>query len=295
MGLVVMSPPLVKSRHHRGSLRHALLWAGAAGILALLVGTIVALSCRDGRAKPERLATCFWGEATTNVEWGEYKHMCYQYGRYVAELWNTCSNLPYIAFGVFGAVRYWSQAQWGGRLAYMFLAFTGVGSLFFHMTAKKWAEIWDEGGMLLFVACVLYEQRGMTPLTTGILGKIVRIFVVMSMVVVGAIYFCCDIFQIFSIGFGVYVTFASVMLFWFLGINGDVTNSKIYIILGAGSMAVGFAAWGIERGCCTAQNAWWLAHFHSIWHLGSGTAGYCLATFSVHARRWLDSRELKVI
>lgn len=85
----------------------------------------------------------FWGPVDSNVDWCEPN---YVQSYYVAEWWNTVSNLPLFAMAAFG----WRQARrhasgetrfWA---AFCFLALVGVGSTLFHATLRYWAQLLDE-------------------------------------------------------------------------------------------------------------------------------------------------------
>lgn len=101
------------------------------------------MKCPATLARTFLAAMGFWGPTDSNVDWCEpnYKH-----SYYVAEWWNTVSNLPLFAMTAFG----WRQARrhasgetrfWA---AFCFLALVGVGSTLFHASLRYWAQLLDE-------------------------------------------------------------------------------------------------------------------------------------------------------
>ena len=113
-------------------------------------------------------------EATATMDWCESN---YAWSFYIAEWWNTVSNLVMILLGLHGAVR---VLQCGGEQRFMFaylgLTVVGLGSCLFHMTLSLPMQFVDELSMLftaaslLFCAMELKSPRGSTnrPLAIGL-------------------------------------------------------------------------------------------------------------------------------
>ncbi|KAG9008068.1 hypothetical protein FRB94_013725 [Tulasnella sp. JGI-2019a] len=101
-----------------------------------------------------------WGNHTSSIDWCEDN---YTHHPLVAEFWNTFSNIPFIALGIFGIlstralpVRIRSRAA----LTHAFVAIIGMGSFVFHATLLWHAQvILDELPMLWSAAMGLYLTR----------------------------------------------------------------------------------------------------------------------------------------
>ncbi|XP_053211590.1 alkaline ceramidase 3-like [Panonychus citri] len=88
----------------------------------------------------------FWDPITSTIDWCETN---YEMSYYIAEFWNTLSNLtfilpPLIAFAHLR--RYEIDFLFLSPLLY--LSFVGLGSAAFHMTLKYEMQLWDEMTMI---------------------------------------------------------------------------------------------------------------------------------------------------
>ncbi|KAL1464725.1 hypothetical protein WDU94_004348 [Cyamophila willieti] len=74
----------------------------------------------------------YWGERTSTVDWCEKN---YVQSYYVAEMWNTVSNLAMIFQAIWGTYGvYKNDLEKKFFIAYTFLFVVGLGSWAFHMT-----------------------------------------------------------------------------------------------------------------------------------------------------------------
>jgi dihydroceramidase len=101
--------------------------------------------------------TGYWGAVTANIDWCEEN---YVHSNYVAEVFNTFSNLPYIFVGVICGIRHflfwrhnkatevghfnWYPDSQRTGYAYLVLAVTGAGSMLFHAMLTKESQLADE-------------------------------------------------------------------------------------------------------------------------------------------------------
>ncbi|CAM4341586.1 unnamed protein product [Lepidochelys olivacea] len=100
----------------------------------------------------------YWGAPTSTLEWCEEN---YAVSSYVAEFWNTVSNLIFILPPIYGAIQTYKDGLEKRYLAAFFcLTAVGLGSWCFHMTLKYEMQLLDELPMIysccVFVYC-LYE------------------------------------------------------------------------------------------------------------------------------------------
>lgn len=76
----------------------------------------------------------FWGLPTATIDWCEPN---YQHSAYVAEFWNTLSNLLFVLLGLYGLRNSMTQG-FEPRFHAQFVAVivTGLGSAMFHGTLQ---------------------------------------------------------------------------------------------------------------------------------------------------------------
>ncbi|XP_041096217.1 alkaline ceramidase 3 isoform X4 [Polyodon spathula] len=100
----------------------------------------------------------YWGRPTSTLDWCEEN---YSVSFYIAEFWNTVSNLIMILPPVYGAIQTLRDGlETRYVFAYVGLAAVGIGSWCFHMTLQYEMQLLDELPMIysccVFVYC-LYE------------------------------------------------------------------------------------------------------------------------------------------
>jgi hypothetical protein len=79
-------------------------------------------------------ATGYWGEPTATIDWCEPN---YEYSFYVAEFWNTVSNLLFVLLGLYGLARSVKEGfEWRFHAQFIAVMITGLGSAMFHGTLQ---------------------------------------------------------------------------------------------------------------------------------------------------------------
>ncbi|KAM9455384.1 alkaline ceramidase 3 [Clarias gariepinus] len=100
----------------------------------------------------------YWGAPTSTLDWCEENYVV---SYYIAEFWNTVSNLIMILPPIYGALQTFKNGlEVRYVLSFLGLAAVGVGSWCFHMTLQYEMQLLDELPMIysccVFVYC-LYE------------------------------------------------------------------------------------------------------------------------------------------
>ncbi|KAG9083143.1 hypothetical protein FRC07_014000, partial [Ceratobasidium sp. 392] len=127
-----------------------------------------------------------WGNHTATIDWCEDN---YTHSHYIAEWYNTISNIPFIVLGLFGAysalrtIPGHKPLPHGLRYAAANLGTMaiGLGSFVFHATLKWHAQVLlDELPMIFVVSLVLYlvcadserwkDKRDLWKLKCGLAG-----------------------------------------------------------------------------------------------------------------------------
>ncbi|KAJ8030820.1 Alkaline ceramidase 3 [Holothuria leucospilota] len=104
----------------------------------------------------ERFQDDFWGTPTATLEWCEEN---YDVTFFIAEFYNTVSNLAFIVPSVLGII-FASEDKLEKRYIFSFLAtlMIGISSTAFHLTLKLEMQMWDELSMLWGVSFFVYSM-----------------------------------------------------------------------------------------------------------------------------------------
>lgn len=87
-----------------------------------------------------------WGEPTATIDWCERN---YEVTQYIAEFWNSISNLFFIIPPLAVCIKLWHRnVERVYLLSLVYMAFTGIGSFAFHATLRYEMQLWDELGMV---------------------------------------------------------------------------------------------------------------------------------------------------
>ncbi|OQR93991.1 alkaline phytoceramidase (aPHC) [Achlya hypogyna] len=96
----------------------------------------------------------YWGDVTATIDWCEPN---YVHSPYVAEFWNTISNLSFVVLGVFGLHRSLSlNFEWRFVLMYLNVMVVGFGSALFHGTLTLVSQQLDETPMIWSMLIWIY-------------------------------------------------------------------------------------------------------------------------------------------
>jgi hypothetical protein len=77
----------------------------------------------------------FWGPPTATIDWCESN---YEHSFYIAEFWNTVSNLLFVLLGVYGLWQSVRQGfEWRFHMQFIGVMVVGLGSAMFHGTLQS--------------------------------------------------------------------------------------------------------------------------------------------------------------
>jgi len=98
----------------------------------------------------------FWGSPTSSIDWCERN---YEVSYYIAEFWNTISNLAFILVGVMGIVQA-ARHRYEPRFVMigMGIMIVGCGSAAFHGTLLFHNQMADELPMMWSIMIWLYSM-----------------------------------------------------------------------------------------------------------------------------------------
>ena len=201
----------------------------------------------------------YWGEITATIDWCEPNYVVTPY---IAEFWNTVSNLAYILLGCYGLyqVRHLESRFKGAFLA---LILVGLGSSCFHGTLKWTGQLSDEISMFMvsfILTYILLEQKSKVSsppyLLIGIFIILVGLYTVLQWVI---------LFQAtwLVLTVGIAIRFMQLMppsqrlKYW----------RVLYLFLGAA------ICWLLEQLLCDIYPP--VAYLHAFcWHIGTAITTY---------------------
>ncbi|KAG8776846.1 hypothetical protein FRC12_000673 [Ceratobasidium sp. 428] len=222
----------------------------------------------------------FWGEHTATIDWCEDN---YTHTRYIAERYNTISNIPFIALGLYGAYRSLTEIpapmrRWRYAAPHFGIACIGIGSFIFHATLNWYAQVLlDEMPMIYVSSMVLYLVLA----PNGGSGSLkLKLGVAAVPITVTALYLNLPYPAIHQICFAAImltITYRLVLLLRDPAQSSDATyDAKYYIISGALMFVLAFGIWNIDNMFCDV----WTTIRTQFWE---GIAGPSFKTPSVVA------------
>jgi dihydroceramidase len=237
----------------------------------------------------------YFGPVTANYDWCEPNYVV---TFYVAEFWNTMSNLPILAsamFGLYNCNRY----GYGGRyaLCYGTLAFTSVGSMLYHGTLTREGQVLDELPMIYtagtFLFCVLEAPTS---------HMRARAWIARLLLVLGALFTGIYVLlpELFSVFLGAYLCAVALIIERSVAAirapspSGSVaaklasTHRGTQVRLLIACVAVygfGFLIWNIENMYCGQMSPVfaYTGSWHAWFHLCSAFAPYAWIVFCTRA------------
>ncbi|KAG8719643.1 hypothetical protein FRC09_010852 [Ceratobasidium sp. 395] len=196
----------------------------------------------------------FWGEHTATIDWCEDN---YTHTRYIAEWYNTISNIPFIALGLYGAYCSLTEIpapmrRWRYAAPHFGIACIGFGSFIFHATLDWYAQVLlDEMPMIYVSSMVLYLVLA----PSGGSGSLkLKLGVTAIPITVTALYLNLPYPAIHQICFAAImltITYRLVLLLRDPAQSSDATyDAKYYIISGALMFVLAFGIWNIDNMFC---------------------------------------------
>jgi len=108
----------------------------------------------------------YWGDITSNINWCEDDYVV---SYYIAEFYNTISNLEMIFLALYGIYLLFKFKVPKYSIAHFALLIVGLGSILFHATLKYTFQLTDElpmiYGSLIFIYLVVADYKSRPKLT----------------------------------------------------------------------------------------------------------------------------------
>jgi len=230
--------------------------------------------------------TGFWGSPTSTIDWCERN---YEVTYYIAEFWNTISNLVMIIPPAWAAFLAWRDGI-GFRfiVCHLFLLLVGIGSWSFHMTLLYEMQLFDELPMLYGASVLIYCLFGIMVPDINQRKKVACVLFSYSFLVT-AIYMTINKPIFYQVAYGILVFFLFIMDLHLA--RTKKCDIRLYVA-GAAMYLLGFLVWNIDNNFCqhltTLRNEIPgpfapFTQLHAWWHCLAGYATYLHILFCIHA------------
>ncbi|CAI5720118.1 unnamed protein product [Peronospora farinosa] len=226
----------------------------------------------------------YWGPPTSTIDWCELN---YEYSYYIAEFWNTISNLLFVILGFYGLYRSIKMGfEPRFHLQYIGVMVTGFGSAMFHGTLQHVYQQCDETPMVWSILAWIYivynneiEQIPVKNVSNYVIAFLTTIGVIFT--VMHAFYRFTTVFQVF---FGILAFLGAGRLCMHYTEVKDPRARAVarsYVT----STLIGFAFWLIDYHYChTFRGLPINPQGHAWWHIFMGISSYYGPIFMQYVR-----------
>ncbi|XP_031485527.1 alkaline ceramidase-like [Nymphaea colorata] len=226
----------------------------------------------------DMVASTFWGPVTSTTEWCEKN---YAHSPYIAEFYNTISNIPCIVLAFVGLVNALRQ-RFEKRFSVLHLSnmVLAIGSMLFHATLQQVQQQSDETPMvweMLLYLYVLYSPdwhyRSTMPTFLFIYGVAFAIF--------HSLVRC-------SLGFKVHYVLLCLLCIprvYKYYMHTKELPAKQLAHLYVATIGFGSLCWLLDRTLCKEIATWYInPQGHALWHLFMSFNSYFANTFLMFCR-----------
>uniref|UniRef100_A0A6I8RPG0 Alkaline ceramidase n=1 Tax=Xenopus tropicalis TaxID=8364 RepID=A0A6I8RPG0_XENTR len=211
----------------------------------------------------------YWGPPTSTLEWCEEN---YAVSFYIAEFWNTVSNLIMILPPIYGAIQTVRDGlETRYLVSFLGLAAVGLGSWCFHMTLQY--------EMQLF--CSLFLSRYECFKNRNSYNYLLLILLILFSLIVTTV----------SVMYGLLVSFLVLRSVYIVTWVYPWLRGLAYTSLGV--FLLGFVLWNVDNIFCSTWRevrqkvppvVGAVTQFHAWWHILTGLGSYLHILFSLYTR-----------
>lgn len=229
----------------------------------------------------------YFHRGTANVQWCEDVVASHAHDDWIAEYYNTWSNLIFMLVALAGLKRCRSDGlKWSFWGAEVIIFLTGIGSFLFHAHQSKLSQVSDELPMVLLLMTSSHSLEGLHPWTTFKKGQAYPSYYVYNHTYVLAywtLYCLLGKYEIFLNGFAV-----QVAVLFVLGLDSGrkVKHSVLKWICSFSAFAIGQGCWQLERYLYKTDscNVPGIILLHPLWHLGAGISHLVMVSYYADLR-----------
>ncbi|KAK4517260.1 uncharacterized protein ATC70_000592 [Mucor velutinosus] len=231
----------------------------------------------------------FWGEVTSTIDWCEEN---YTVSPYLAEFWNTITNLGFVFFSLFGTYNVLkNRSSKSFILAYLGVAFVGFGSWCFHMTLQYEMQLLDELPMIYVASIVMWltflaDPKSENTIKVPFALTVYSAVITWSYLIINNPVFHQISYAILVIG----VVIRAIKLFNTVpkSYTYEVPRMQCLLWMSALGFIVAFILWNIDNQFCSSLRSWRstvpfligaTSELHGWWHIGTGLGVYYFIVF----------------
>jgi len=237
----------------------------------------------------------YWGNTTSTLDWCEIN---YEVSWYIAEFYNTLTNLAMIIPGIYGVYQVKANnLETRFLVSFIMLFIVGIGSSMFHMTLQYWAQLLDELPMV-YSSCTFIYSLYMINSEEGENSLWLTASLIFYSLFTTVIYLLLPFPIIHQFLYGLTVV-VMVYLAAKLLLQTEDKPNRIMFVAGVMTFLLAFGLWNIDNFFCTSIEKFRqtmlsklispLSQLHGWWHLLTGYATYMNIQFCVYNRaKYLD-------
>ncbi|XP_073038141.1 alkaline ceramidase-like [Primulina eburnea] len=220
----------------------------------------------------------FWGPVTSTHEWCEPN---YTYSSYIAEYFNTISNVPCIILAFIGLVNALRQ-RFEKRFTVLHISnmILSIGSMLYHATLRRLQQQGDETPMVWEMLLYIYILYSPDWHYRSTMPTFLFLYGVVFAVAHSVIHF--DI--AFKLHYGLLCFLCIPRMYKYYIYTQDRSAkrlAKLYVI----TLLLGTLCWLIDRLLCKKITSWYFnPQGHAMWHVLMGFNSYFANTFLMFCR-----------
>lgn len=231
----------------------------------------------------------YWGDTTATLDWCEQN---YEVSWYIAEFWNTVTNLSMIIpplWGIYKCLQRDLETRY--LVGFLALLLVGIGSTMFHMTLQYSMQLLDEIPMVWSSCAFIYCQH-MVKSRSGEKGLGVAALLATYGTLFTILYLAWPHPILHQVMYGVLVFYMIYQAVMILKEGYNKVSMKLFVI-GILMYGSGFLLWNLENEFCQHVAAVRsslppflapITQLHGWWHLFAGYATYMNIQFCLFHR-----------
>ncbi|KAI8382370.1 alkaline ceramidase 3 [Blakeslea trispora] len=231
----------------------------------------------------------YWGHVTSTIDWCEEN---YTVSPYLAEFFNTTTNLAFLFTSLFGIYNIWRNGSNKALiLAYLGVIFVGFGSWCFHMTLQYEMQLLDELPMIYVASVVMWLTFLADPNSSN--GYKVPFALALYSAIVTWSYLLINnpvFHQVCYAALILGIVYRSIVLHHQIPKDMTYERSRMQSLLwmSAFGFIIAFGLWNIDNVFCHHLRAWRhtvplaigaLSELHGWWHIGTAIGCYYFVVF----------------
>jgi len=228
----------------------------------------------------------YWGQRTSAVDWCETN---YTYSFYIAEFFNTITNVPAILFSLnslYLAYKYGHDKRF--IVINLMVALVGLGSAAFHGTLLWVGQIADELPMVYTSLALLYAMLEMDSNDKPVYKYSSQFFASFACLFTAVYLYLPDFFIFFLIAFICCILTLIYRLSIIYRRQDTLSHQKFFMVAAMSCYVGGWLVFWVPEVlfCQTLQSF----NFHALWHVTSTFGAFLLVLFTTYQREYVRGR-----